>query len=278
MTILAICQIASELGQLAKNLEKIRALIVEASNEGADLIVFPELCLTGYAFEDEVKLAETVLKAESAAIIGLSELCLSQQTLAVVGFIEQSDLGLFNTAGVFGTIGTLPRYRKVHLPALGVDRFLQRGNLGFPVFELPQFRFGINICYDQRFPESARSVAVQGAQIIIVPTCESQAHQEMNESLVRVRAYENRVFYALANRIGSENGITFSGRSMMVDPYGEILALAGGLEEETIYCEIDPAVADDKTVFSVGGIDEHPPDIFRDRSPESYAALVKSAG
>ncbi|MBU3916539.1 carbon-nitrogen hydrolase family protein [bacterium] len=275
MTLLAICQIDIELGQISHNLEKVREQIYSASEEGARLVVFPELSLTGYSFDDGAGIDEVALTTDSAQLDMLSQLCRKQQLIAVIGFIEKSATGLYNTAGIFGAGDTIPCYRKVHLPATGVDRYLARGNLGFPTFDLPFARVGINICYDQLFPESARSLAVQEARIVIVPACENQARHEMSDSLIRTRAYENRVFYIWANRVGSENDSFFDGSSRIVDPRGEIVSLAGSFEEEIIYCDVEPSMADDKRAFENGESPEYQHNLFQDRSPQSYLPLVE---
>ncbi|MBU2510161.1 carbon-nitrogen hydrolase family protein [bacterium] len=277
MTLLAICQIDIELGQVSHNLEKVREQIYLASEEGARLVVFPELSLTGYSFENDVGLEAIALTLDSRELDTLSQLCQKQKLTAVIGFIEQSESGLYNTAGVFGSGSTIPCYRKVHLPDMGVDRFLSHGNLGFPVFDLAFARIGINICYDQLFPESARSLAVQGAQIVIVPTCESRSRHEMSDILVRARAYENRVYYVWANRVGSENGSLFDGSSKVIDPLGEIVCLAGNSEEEIIYCEVEPALADDKRAFESRDYPEHQHNLFQDRSPQNYLPIVENS-
>lgn len=156
---------------------------------------------------------------------------------------------------------------------MGVDRFLSSGNLGFPTFDAPWGQFGVNICYDQRFPESARIPAIKGAQIIAVPTNEVMASHDISNLLIRARAYENRVFYLWANRVGTEDGMRFTGASQIVDPLGEIVRLASNDDEEILFADLDLSLAEDKGIIVEAG--EYEMDIMKDRAPEYYGELVE---
>ncbi len=274
MSIVAICQIDLELGRLESNLDKARDYIVSAAEERAGLIVFPELTLTGYQFQDDSEIENLAMNQDDDRLNDLNNFCFQHGTMAIIGFIEQEKGCYYNTVAIFGQGPDILRYRKIHLAPLGIDRYMNRGNLGFPVFDTCLGKIGMNICYDQLFPESARSLAVQGAQIIVVPTSEIMAQQEIADIVCRTRAYENRVFYLWANRIGNEQDSIYTGSSRIIDPLGQIVALAGAHEEEIIYCEIEPAVADDKRSFESIEFSDQPHDIFFDRSPQDYHWLV----
>ncbi len=163
-------------------------------------------------------------------------------------------------------------YRKCHLPVLGVDRYVGRGE-GLPVIELPFARIGVLICYDIRFPEAARSLALRGADMIVVPTNWPQGAESSPEFLTRARAWENRVYVAACNRVGVECGVRFIGRSQVVSPDGAFVAQADGESEVVLTAMIDPAQARrKKLVFSPGVFELDP---VGGRRPELYGELVK---
>lgn len=274
MLLAAACQIDIETGKIGVNLEKTLDHIKTASDEEASLIVFPELSLTGYCFEDIDEATEMALPDDAEEISKIHHLCAQERVQAVVGFIEKCDEGLYNTTCVLGSADEpIGKYRKIHLPFIGVDRFMLRGNLGFPVYDLPSCKLGINLCYDQRFPESARCAALKGAQIIAVPTCEVSGDHELSDMIARIRAYENRVYYIFTNRVGNEYGTTYTGSSRIIGPYGELIALADRDYEQILYAELDPAESDEKKSIIDPGVYEF--DIFRDRSPSDYGIVTQ---
>ncbi|MFH2132322.1 MAG: carbon-nitrogen hydrolase family protein [bacterium] len=271
---IAVCQIDIALGNIQANHEKVTDILSLAAGEGAELVVFPELSLCGYQFDDFETVRKNALAETSPVITSLDDHCRKLGLIAAIGFIENDDGETYNTVGVFGVSGHFPRYRKVHLPAFGADRFLLKGNMGFSVIDLSFVRLGINICYDQRFPESARSLAILGAQLIVVPTSETMAMQEITDVLIKARAYENRVFYAWANRVGTENGSLYTGLSKIVNPWGEVITQASIDQEDIIFAEIDLAIADQKEmVIELGEVEM---DLMKDRMPQYYTAITES--
>ncbi|MBU2644866.1 carbon-nitrogen hydrolase family protein [bacterium] len=271
---IALCQIDIALGNIQANHEKVIDILNLAAGEGAELVVFPELSLCGYQFDDVETTRKSALEETSPVITSLDDHCRRLGVIAAIGFIENDDGDIYNTVGVFGVSGHFPRYRKVHLPAFGADRFLLKGNMGFSVIDLSFVRLGINICYDQRFPESARSLAILGAQLIVVPTSETMAMQEITDVLIKARAYENRVFYAWANRVGTENGSLYTGLSKIVNPWGEVITQASSDQEDIIFAEIDLAIADQKEmVIELGEVEM---DLMKDRMPQYYTAITES--
>lgn len=269
----AVCQIEISLGNLQINYEKVMDFLNMAADAGAELAVFPELSLCGYQFDSFQAVEDNSLAETSRIITSIDDHCRQLGLIAVVGFIEDYDGEYYNTACIFGVPGQFPRYRKVHLTAFGTDRFVSSGNLGFSVSDISAFRLGINICYDQRFPESARSLSLLGAQIIVVPTSETMAGEEMIDILIRARAYENRVFYVWANRVGSENGSIYTGSSRIVNPMGEVISLAPSDEEDLIFAEIDTSLADDKgIIIELGECEMH---LMNDRTPEYYGVITE---
>jgi len=271
MAIIAICQIDIVHGNPEVNRDRVMHDLRAAEAEGAELAVFPELCLSGYRFELMGDLRSVAMTVDDPVLESVREFCYSCGMTAVVGFIERAGNQYYNTAAALGS--EIMLYRKIHLPTFGADQFVEAGNLGFPVFELPALRIGINICFDQRFPESARALALQGADLIVVPTSETAADHPMLDALTRARAYENRVYYALVNRVGMEFGIAYNGASRIIDPLGNVVSTAGTDVEEILYADIDVALARDKLITIEPGNGEL--DLLGDRRPEAYGVLCR---
>ncbi len=140
--------------------------------------------------------------------------------------LERDGNECYNAAVLVGQKGLIGKYRKNHLPFLGIDRFIDTGKESFQVYETPIGNIGIHICYDCNFPESARIMALLGADIIALPTNWPQGRERIVNYVVNARAYENRVHFVAANRVGSERGTRFMGRSKMVSASGDTLAEA----------------------------------------------------
>src|SRR5262249_14422678 len=156
--------------------------------------------------------------------------CREQNVYAIVGLLERAGDTLYNSAFVAGPTGLVACYRKCHLPVLGIDRFVGRGD-SLPVIDLPFARIGILICYYVRFPEGARPLTLRGADVLVVPTNWPEGAESAPEFLTRARAWENRIYVAACNRVGCEEGTRFIGRSQIVAPDGKILAQADGESE-----------------------------------------------
>jgi predicted amidohydrolase len=134
----------------------------------------------------------------------------------------------------------------------------------------------MNICYDGSFPEASRIMALDGAELIVLPTNWPPAAKCFAEHTIPARAMENHVYYMSVNRVGTERGFSFIGKSMICDPIGEILAAAGDQEETILYAEIDPAWARNKHLVRQAGL--HEIHRFRDRRPELYHRLLSPTG
>lgn len=269
----AAVQMEPKLLEPETNLEKISLLIHEAATRGAEVAVFPECAITGYA-----------LSAEEAALVAgpvpgprtqrLAEACQQAGLTAVlVGTIEVDEEDrLFNTAFLVGPAGPIARYRKTHLPFLGVDRYLAAGDVLPDPFDTPAGRLGALICYDIRFPEPARSQALAGAQVILISTAWPRAASLYPEFVIQTRAAENGVYIVAANRIGEERGTQYLGRSLIVGPDGEMLVEASSDAEEILCVEIDLARSDNKRRIFVPN--EYELNLFEDRRPELYRSLA----
>jgi predicted amidohydrolase len=131
----------------------------------------------------------------------------------------------------------------------------------------------MSICYDGAFPEPSRAMALDGADLIVLPTNWPPGAECTAEFVINTRAMENNVYYMAVNRVGVERGFRFIGKSKICGPNGDVLALANHEDETILYAEIDPAKARRKRIIRVPG--KHEIDRFADRRPEMYGRLVE---
>lgn len=247
---------------LAEPEENIRRLeLLFDSVEGSRLVILPELSNSGYNFKGykEAYQYSEVIGREGIFQDFLIARAKSKNIFIVSGINEREGDNLFNTAILVGTSGIIGKYRKVHLFMNEKDIF-QRGNTGFPVFDLGGFKIGIMICFDYLFPEPWRIMAQKGADLICHPSnlLTGNAHRCLpGLSLM------NRIFIATANRIGTEGDITFSGRSVFTDPSGRITEMASPDKTEIITTEIDTQLSGNKMITARNHV-------FNDRMPEMY--------
>ena len=266
--LLATMQFAPVFGDPARNVEKIREL---AHSTRADLYVLPELCTTGYQFadrEEALSLAEWVPGGRSTA--RLCEIAAETCSVICAGLAERDGNRLFNTAVVVDDGGVLLLYRKTHL-FRDEKGIFEPGDAGFPVRPLPErdVRVGALVCFDWLFPEVARCLALEGADVLLHP---ANLVTPYGQRAMATRALENGVYVALANRIGSEerpgrDRLTFTGGSRILSPRGEVLAELSAEEEGVAVAEIDPAAARDKAITDGN-------DIHGDRRPDLYTRLT----
>src|SRR5438132_13426239 len=210
----AVAQIDPKLGEPGRNLDVCVARIEDAAAAGAQLIVLPECAIPGYMFDSP---EEAMPYAEE--IPGPSTEALERESRrlgihAVCGLIERDGDALRNSAVLGGPDGLIGTYRKTHLPFLGVDRFAVPGD-EFPVYETTLGRIGVEICYDLRFPEVTRSLALKGADLVAHPTNFPVAARIQTELITVARAAENRVYLLTANRVGKERWGEFCGWSQI---------------------------------------------------------------
>jgi predicted amidohydrolase len=274
MSTFAAVQMEPKLFDAEANLVKVIDFMHEVSICKAEIAVFPECALTGYALsaEEAASIAESIPGPRTDR---LTEACRETDlTAVVVGTIEKDELGrLFNTAALVGPDGLIARYRKTHLPYLGVDRYLAEGDALPDPVETPVGRLGLLICYDLRFPEPCRVLAISGAQVILLPTAWPSAATLYPNFVAQSRAAENSIFLIAANRVGEERGTHYLGRSVIAGPDGEILAEAGVEGEEILCVQIEPERSDLKQrIFAPGEYELH---LFDDRRPELYRSIVE---
>lgn len=242
----ACIQMRPEIGDLELNRQRSLTLITEAVHAGASLVVLPELCTSGYAFESR---AEAWSCAEDVpggpAGTAWAELCRDQEIYLVAGIAERAGSRLFNSSVVFGPAGHIGTFRKVHLWNRE-NLFFEPGDRGFPVFPTPIGRIGTFICYDGWFPEAYRTCAAQDADIICMPTNwvpipgQADGQPAMATILCMANAHANSVYVAAADRVGHERDQPFIGQSVIVSYTGwPVTGPASPVDEEIIYADLD---------------------------------------
>jgi predicted amidohydrolase len=267
----AVAQMQPRLGENERNLEAGLARFDEAVAAGAELLVLPECAIPGYMFDgldEAMPFAEEIPGQTTEA---LEAACRHLGAHVVCGLLEREGDLLYNAAVLVGPDGLVGSYRKTHLPFLGVDRFTTPGD-ELSVFETSLGRIGLEICYDLRFPEVTRTLALRGADIVAHPTNFPMAAKVQTELVTVARAAENRIYLLTANRVGKERRGEFCGWSQIVDPFGRRLAEADETEEMLLVAEIDVEKARDKDYVIPGEYELY---LFGDRRPELYGALVE---
>ena len=256
-----------------RNLTRCLELIQVTAKEGAKLIVFPECALTGYVFtslEEALPIAEPIPGPSTERILAA---CRDLNVYVIIGMLEKDKDKCYNVAVLLGPQGLVGKHRKLHLPYLGVDHFVNHGDLPLTVYETEVGRIGMGICYDINFPEHARVLALQGADVIVLPTNWPELTEFIPEHIIPTRARENGVFCVAINRVGEERGFKFFGRSKIAHILGNPLAEGKPYEEDVLYVEIEPATAREKhVVISPGEAEVHR---INDRRPEFYAVITQ---
>jgi len=270
-TNIACVQMDCLLGEPMANRGKIIGQTRAAAERDAKLVIFPECAITGYAFESLEEAVPFAEKLDGPSSEALANVCRETGVYAAAGFIESDSDKFYNSVMLVGPEGVVGSYRKVHLPFLGIDRFLSPGDRPFQVFELPFGKVGLNICYDISFPESSRVLKLMGAELIVLPTNWPPGAWRSPEFVVNTRALENHLFYAACNRAGSERGWQFIGRSKVVDCSGDTLAEAGTDAEELLTVSMDLQEANNNHIVNVPGAYEF--DRLADRRPEMYELI-----
>jgi 5-aminopentanamidase len=272
----AAVQMAPKLGRLDENLEYIVERLGEAAAAGAHLVVFPECALSGYGFSSRGEGLAHAVPIDGPAVRRVIAACERSRCYGIFGLLERDGSRLFNACVLTGPDGVIGSYRKVHLPYLGIDMFVDPGDRPFAVHDAGGVRVGMHICYDGSFPESARVLSLLGADLLVLPTNWPTHSECAAEHMIPTRAMENTVYAMAVNRIGEESGFRFIGSSSIVDPNGGVLARAGADTEEILIAEIDPARARQKHLVRVPG--RHEINRIGDRRPQFYQVLVAPNG
>ena len=240
----ALAQISCKVGDKKHNINVMKKNIKRAKEKGANLVIFPELSLTGYLNRDlAYELAEPI---PGSSINSLEEIAKKENIHIVFGMPEQSEKAhavLYNTAVLLGPDGLIGKYRKMHLPTHSVFEEKRYFRLGYeaPVFETELGKMGLTICYDMFFPEISRLLRLKGSQLIICISASPAVRSRFFEVFTAARALENTVFLAYVNLVGVEDGLQFWGGSRIIAPDGSIPAKAKYDEEDLVIGTIDYA-------------------------------------
>jgi len=264
---IALIQMNSRAAARDENVSRACEFIGEAARSKPDVVVLPEFFNNEYFpqyrdyhymdyAETDDGYTQTRIRAEAR-----------RHGIHIVSTIfEMARPGLYyDTATLIDPAGEIAgKYRKVHPAALlSLEKIYFRGGSGFPVFPIADWTVGFSICYDNLFPESCRCLALHGAELIIAPYATPVA--DPWENFLTTRALENGVFLAACNHVGREGEWQMSGKSMVIDPLGKIVATAGGSNEEIVLAEFSrDQVIEARRRFP----------LFRDRRPDAYGAIT----
>jgi predicted amidohydrolase len=254
-------------GRSEQNLERGLAL---AAGVRAELVILPELWSSGYVFSSHAEVAALAEDAASGPTArALTAAARRERRHYIAGFPERARGRIYNSAMLVGPAGVKAVYRKLHLFEREQEWFAP-GDLPLEVQRVGPARVGMLICFDWRFPEAARVLALQGADVIAHPS--NLVFPNAQEAM-RVRALENRLYTVTANRTGTETRpggrVPFTGRSQIVDPNGEVVVRAGRTTSTAMAFDCDLALARDKRLTARTPI-------FSNRRPAFYRSLARS--
>lgn len=255
-------QTQPEFGAIEENLNQAKKLWGERQ---ANLLVLPELFNTGYQFQSLAEARNLSEAIPDGPTTGFLVDWASQTGMTLVaGLAEREDKALYNSAVIVGPRGLIGKFRKAHIFD-SENNFFEPGDLPFTVFDAGFAKIGIMICFDWRFPETARTLALQGADIIAHPSNLVLPH--CPQAMI-TRCLENRVYAVTSDRVGTEKRVAgeplkFIGQSQVVDPDGTVLVRASGDREEAQVVEIDLEKARNKQINGRN-------DLFADRREDLY--------
>ena len=250
------------------------ALVKEAAKKGAQVICLQELATGPYFCQVEQRewfsLAEPVPSGDSTQL--MMSLAKELEVVIVLPLYENDRGDFYNTAVIIDADGTyVGKYRKIHIPQ--ADNFYEKyyfkpGNTGYPVFQTKFGRIGVYICYDRRFPEGARALGINGAEIVFIPSATSGTSIRTWHVEQRAHAIANRYFVGTLNRVGKEDigPNEFYGQSYFCDPDGVVLAQGSAESEDIVLADLDFSTLQDARLNL---------NVWRDRRPETYESLIQ---
>lgn len=271
-TRLAVVQTDCTLADLAGNRAVVLAKLHAAADAGAELVVFPECVTSGYGFATRAAAVAAAEPVPGPSVAAVAEACAARGMWCVFGLMESAGERLYNSAAVVGPNGLVGCYRKTHLPCVGADKFTDPGPGPLGVFDLDGLKVGVGVCFDGGFPEFPRVLALLGADLIVLPTNWAEKAMTTAKVMPPARALENAVYFAACNRVGTESGFKYIGRSSIHDPSGTPLAVADHDREDVLFATLDPAAARRKKVVNIPG--EYEVDRVNWRRPELYGVLT----
>jgi len=268
---LALVQTSCKQGDKKSNLKKLEKTAEKAAKLGADLVIFPELSVTGYTVRDQLyELAEPVPGPSTQAMVNVAKKTRTHIIFGLPELSEKTQATLYNASVLVGPKGFIGKYRKMYLPTHSVfeEKRYFRPGYEAATFATELGKIGLIICYDLFFPEVTRLTRLQGAQLIVCISASPAVRRAFFETLTVARAIENTAFLAYVNLVGIEDGLQFWGGSRLVGPQGRIIAKAEYDKEDLIIADIDYA-------------DLRPVETFvpalRDLRPELFDKLKEAA-
>jgi len=267
------------------NLDKAAERVYEAARQGAQIVCLPELFRAQYFCQrEEHALFDTAESIPGPSTERLSAIAKEEKVVVIASLFERRAPGLYhNTAAILESDGSIKGiYRKMHIPddPLYYEKFyFTPGDLGFLNFDTRYGRIGVQVCWDQWYPEGARATAMQGAAVLFYPTAIGWHIHEKAEfgaaqldawrTIQRAHAIANGVYVAVPNRVGFEgpagSQLEFWGNSFVADPFGQVVAQGSADREEILIAEIDPKRSED--------VRRNWP-FFRDRRIDAYAPIL----
>jgi len=266
---MGLCQINTTVGDIEGNTKKILDYITKGKKMGADLLVFPEMAITGYPPEDLLlmpKFTEANLRAIKRIAKATSSIA------AVVGFVNK-DGDIFNSAALLHDGKMIDVYSKIYLPNYGVfdeDRYFQSGKENF-IFILKSTPIGLSICEDLWYPgDPVRTQALYGGAELIINISSSPYHagkSTFREKMISTRASDNLAMVAYCNLVGGQDELVFDGGSLIIDQRGELIVRGKQFEEDLVLADLD--------MESVFRMRLHDPRIRKEKHAEEEKALRK---
>jgi len=274
---IACIQMRPVIGRVEDNVRHSISLIGRAVERGAELIVLPELSNSGYMFnsrEEAFALSEAI--PDGLTVKAWSEIASRHKLHLVAGICERDGAKLFNSAVLIGPNGYIGTFRKVHLWN-EENLYFEPGDLGFPVYHTAIGRIGMAICYDGWFPETYRLAALQGADIVCVPTNwvpipgQAAGREAMANILAMAAAHSNSIYIACADRVGTERGQPFEGQSLIVGHTGWPVAGPASRDKEEIVIA-DVALGEARRARNWNAFNQ----VLRDRRSDLYDEMLGS--
>lgn len=232
------------------NFQKSLAFIHEASNQGVDLICFPEVQLSPFfAQYEDSDASRYVMNEDSKYLTGMQALCKDKRIYACPNFYMEENGKRYDMSLLIDDSGCIiGKQKMVHIAQCECfyeQNYYTPSEEGFQVFDTRFGKIGIVVCFDRHYPESIRTEALRGADLIIIPTANTTSEpSELFQWEVRVQAFQNSVNIAMCNRVGKEDKMDFSGESLVCDYNGNVLAAADG-SEKLLIADIDLTAASD---------------------------------
>jgi N-carbamoylputrescine amidase len=243
--------------------------IDQAAIEKPDLVVLPEFFNNLYFFQyRDYSYLDWAERDDGYTISRMKEMARAHKLFIIATIYEEHAPGVYyDTAMVIDPQGTiLGKYRKTHPSAVrSLEKIYFRFGSKYSVFKIKDWTVGIVICYDTYFPESVRSVTLNGAELVVIPFAAPYKEDSMRSHTVVTRAYENGVYVAACNKVGPEGDWTFGGDSLIVDPFGKVLAEAEKTDDKIIIAELNS--------HSIYEARKSMP-MLRDRRPDLYTAIT----